>query len=581
MSENLTITHERVDDIPLLLAQLERMEVAPLLDEHFPTHGNWHGLSLGAVTSVWMTFILSEANHRLNQVEPWAAQRLITLTAGVGQPVRALDFSDDRLAAVLDYLSDDPQWEAFEQALNTQTLRVYDLQPQRVRIDSTTAKSYGMVSPAGLLQLGHSKDHRPDLPQVKINLSVLDPLGLPLTTTVVSGECADDPLYLPEIQRVQASLGRRGVTYVGDCKMAAVQTRATIAASGDYYLCPLASTQLSAVELTAVLAPVWRGEQPLHSIYRLADQPRPQRQRIAEGYEYAAELTAQVEGQSVQWTERRLVVRSLKWAVTQERAVRQRLATAQQEIATLTVRRQGKKRFTQAADLQAAAEQLVATHRVAGLVSVSVATQTTERPRRGYGTRPASVQVEPTLTVTTEVNDAALTTTLRSLGWRVYATNQPAWQLSLTQAVLAYRAEYLVEHGFGRLKGKPLALTPLYLDSDERVTGLIRLLTIGLRVLTLLEFGARRQLQEEGQKLAGLYAGNPTRATARPTTELMLRAFEGLTLTRLRAGDGEHVHLTPLTPVQQRILELLDLSPTIYWRLVPHCSKPLLHLSEP
>jgi hypothetical protein len=129
------------------------------------------------------------------------------------------------------------------------------------------------------------------------------------------------------------------------------------------------------------------------------------------------------------------------------------------------------------------------------------------------------------------------------------------------------------------LKGKSLALTPLYLDCDERVTGLIRLLTIGLRVLTVLEFGARRHLHEEGQKLAGLYAGNPTRATVRPTTELMLRAFEGLTLTRLRAGDGEHVHLTPLTPVQQRILELLDLSPTIYWRLVPHCSKPLLHLT--
>ena len=72
-----------------------------------------------------------------------------------------------------------------------------------------------------------------------------------------------------------------------------------------------------------------------------------------------------------------------------------------------------------------------------------------------------------------------LATTLRSLGWRVYATNQPARQLSLSQAVLAYRAEYLVEHGFGRLKGKPLALTPLYLDSDARVTGLIRLLTIG------------------------------------------------------------------------------------------------------
>jgi len=106
-------------------------------------------------------------------------------------------------------------------------------------------------------------------------------------------------------------------------------------------------------------------------------------------------------------------------------------------------------------------------------------------------------------------------------------------------------------------------------------------LTIGLRVLTLLEFGARRQLHEEGQKLVGRYPGNPIRATARPTTELMLRAFEGLTLTRLSAGDGKHVHLTPLTPVQQRILELLDLSSTIYLRLAQHCSELLLNLSEP
>ena len=219
----------------------------------------------------------------MSHVEPWAAQRLTTLAAGVGQPVRALDFSDDRLGAILDALSEDEQWESCEQALNAQTLRVYDLQPQRARLDSTTVKSYGTVTPEGLLQLGHSKDHRPDLPPVKINLSVLDPLGLPLTATVVSGERADDPLYVPEIQRVQASVGRRGVTYVGDCKMAALQTRAMVAASGDYYLGPLSSTQLPATELAAVLAAVWHGEQQLRPISRPADQLRPQPPLIAEG----------------------------------------------------------------------------------------------------------------------------------------------------------------------------------------------------------------------------------------------------------------------------------------------------------
>lgn len=127
---------------------------------------------------------------------------------------------------------------------------------------------------------------------------MLDPLGLPLTTTVVSGERADDPLYVPEIQRVQASIGRRGLTYVGDCKMAALRTRATVAASGDYYLCPLASPQVPAAELAALLAPVWQGEQQLKRIYRPEAGTGPKPHRIAEGYEYRIPLTAQVGSRS-------------------------------------------------------------------------------------------------------------------------------------------------------------------------------------------------------------------------------------------------------------------------------------------
>jgi len=53
MNEFEPLTIERIDDVPLLLAQLERMQVAHLLDRHFPTHGNWQGLSLGMVSAVW------------------------------------------------------------------------------------------------------------------------------------------------------------------------------------------------------------------------------------------------------------------------------------------------------------------------------------------------------------------------------------------------------------------------------------------------------------------------------------------------------------------------------------------------
>src|SRR6266516_1493166 len=162
MTETLTIIRERVDDIPLLLAQLERMGVPALWAEHFPTHGNWVGLNLGWVTAIWLSHMLSQADHRLNHVQPWAKQRLHILRGCTGQWVHPLDVSDDRLAAVLEALSDDVRWRGLEGALTRQLLRVYDLQPERVRVDSTTASGDWVVTEDGLFQFGHSQDHRPD-----------------------------------------------------------------------------------------------------------------------------------------------------------------------------------------------------------------------------------------------------------------------------------------------------------------------------------------------------------------------------------------------------------------------------------
>jgi hypothetical protein len=95
-----------------------------------------------------------------------------------------------------------------------------------------------------------------------------------------------------------------------------------------------------------------------------------------------------------------------------------------------------------------------------------------------------------------------------------------------------------VEQSLGRLKGRPLSLTPMYVQRDDHATGLIRLLSIALRVLTLLGFVGRRQLATEGAQLAGLYAGNTKRDTARPTAERLLEAFREITLTIVA---GAHV----------------------------------------
>src|SRR5229473_1282947 len=106
MMEKLTMTTERVDDIPVLLAQSEKMGIADLLDASFQPHGNWEGTSLGLTTTIWLTHILSEGDHRMNQVQPWAATRLQTLQNCSGQMVRDQEWSDDQ------------KWQDFETALN-------------------------------------------------------------------------------------------------------------------------------------------------------------------------------------------------------------------------------------------------------------------------------------------------------------------------------------------------------------------------------------------------------------------------------------------------------------------------------
>src|SRR5437588_10370250 len=282
---------EAVADLPVLWATLQRLDLPATLDRHFPAPLHWKGpLTPGEVLAVWLLFLVSQGDHCLNHVQPWVAQHQGTLSALLGKRVLPTHAHDDRLADWLSRLGAGVAFSALECDLNQQTVRVYQLPTDTVRIDATTANSYAdVLSAQGLLQFGHSKDD-PDRPQFKIAAAVLDPLGLPLATAVVPGNTTDDPLYVPAIQAVQQSLGVGGRTYVGDCKMAALATRAFVAAGDDFYLCPLSEEQLSRAERHTLLRPVWEGTQALEPVRRPGRQGQPDEVE-AEGFCVGVALT--------------------------------------------------------------------------------------------------------------------------------------------------------------------------------------------------------------------------------------------------------------------------------------------------
>jgi transposase len=224
------------------------------------------------------------------------------------------------------------------------------------------------------------------------------------------------------------------------------------------------------------------------------------KQVLAQGYEVSrtcvcGELT---------WQERVLVVRSHAYVEMQRRSLEGRLDKAQAALLALTppVGR-GKRQITEAAALQSAAEAVLVKHRVAGLLTYRFARESEQTVTfigrgRGGANRPQQVSERVRYQLTAvERNEEAIAQFISTLGWRAYATNAPQRRLALVQAVREYRHEYYIERGFGRLKGAPLSIAPMFVKRDDQVTGLTHLLSIALRVLTLIEFVVRRILKQQ------------------------------------------------------------------------------------
>lgn len=565
---------ERIDDVPLLVHQQQKMGIPVVLDEVIHPHGNREGLSVGWLTTTWLSYILSEADHRMSEVEPWAEKQIQTLAALLPESVGVKDFTDDRLADVVRWLSNDETWEEVETRLGQRLIRVYDLKLGPVRLDSTTAAVYHDTEGNTLFQHGHSKDHRPDLPQFKVMLGALDPLGMPLATLVVAGNKADDGLYVPTITRARRVVGQGGRLYIGDVKMGALATRAFVQDGGDYYLMPLAQTGEVPELLAALLEPVWDKRQPLQRIYApsgedTGEETEAKAELLALGYEVTRPQKAKVNGERVLWEERLLVVYSPSLAKKARRGLAQRLDRAKRELQALTPPRgRGKRRWDDLEALQGAVQSILKKRHVEGLLEVTHLREVERRHIRRYGDRSARTEEQVRYVVQVQRNPEAIAATRRLLGWRLYATNAPAEELPLAKGVWAYRGAPRIERDFQRFKGRPLGIRPLYVQREDHAKGMVRLLSLGLRVLTLVEHMVREALQATGKTLSGLYAGNPKRQTAQPTTERLLKAFREITLTVVHLPDRTIHHVTPLSELQRRILALMGLSASIYENLV-------------
>ncbi len=568
----LVIITERVDDVALLLGQMVKMDLQEVLDKHIPRHWKQRGLSWGWTAVIWLAYILTEGDHRKVSVEGYIQGMKETLSQLTGQAIEALDFSDDRLAHLLKHLSKRKYWQGIERDLTERSIEVYALPQEVIRCDATTVSGYHEVKEGGLLQFGHSKDD-PNRPQIKVMTGSLDPLGMPLATDVLSGERADDGLYIPVIERIDAGLNKKGLLFVGDCKMSALEIRAHVVGQQHFYLSPLPLTGTTAKQMqdwiTEGIGKDRAGELVL--IFRQTD--RAEEVLAAGGYEFER-CCGLAEGAEV-WTERVLVVRSPTYADQQAAGLEKRLANAEKKIAALTPTRGRRKRqFTEQARLLEAIDKVVKEQRVEGLLAIDYEKQIERQTHyvgrgRGSANRQQRVSRKIRYQITRIArHEDSIARVKDRFGWKAFVTNATKARLSLQAAVLCYRHEYRIERIFNRLKSR-LNIAPLFVKCDDQIQGLTYLLTLGVRVLTLMEFVLRRSLQDDEAELPSLHLENRKKTTDKPTAERILKAFSGISLTIIKNAAGEEIRrwLTPLSALQQEILQGLALDTSLYQQL--------------
>lgn len=239
---------ERVDELPIIVNWLLKMRMAEMIDGIWQPHREWEGLSYGRLALLFVTYIIHQRSHRLMKMEGWLNDHRMVIEQVTGWSIRPKEATDDHIGLLLDEMgSSEEKGVLLQQRLGEHLIQAYELPTEVARYDTTSFSVHHAVpepgeGPKELLRFGHSKDNQPSLLQFKQGLGTLDPAGVPLLSQTLSGEVADDKLYFPAWQQMGEILKRTDFLFIADCKAAAVETRAGIAAGQGYYLFPLPMT---------------------------------------------------------------------------------------------------------------------------------------------------------------------------------------------------------------------------------------------------------------------------------------------------------------------------------------------------
>jgi transposase len=491
--------------------------------------------------------ILIERNA-LYAIQEWAAQYDPALVYG-GR------YSDDVLARALDRLFDADRASLLTRVV-LHSVKAYAVDFSQIHQDTTSVKLTGGYEKqqrrAVQLVRGYSKDHRPDLRQLVYELSVTRDGAIPVLFKAHDGNRTDDTLHWENWQMLRGLLGRSDFLYVADSKLCVSETLLNIDRSQGRFITVVPRTR-SEVDLfqQQVAASLVRWEKVL------AKRSSRKQGRI-DLYEVANGLYQMREGFRMYW------FRSSEKARRDGNEREDKIASAMDQLRALADPARKKKPRTEKT-LRKQADALLARFAVEAWVRVDISLQQVDKFKQIMRGRASantmyrkSVLSEPRISCSRDEN--AISKSDLMDGTFPLSTNA---DLDASAVLRAYKYQPALEKRHALLKSG-LQVAPIFLKKNQRIEALMFVYFLAQLLSALIERQLRNAMRERG--LSQIQILPEDRPSTTPTTEQAIRVFSSRTRHLLLSKDGKLVQTftDPLSSIQQQILDLLSISPSVY-----------------
>lgn len=462
---------------------------------------------------------------------------------------------DDRIGQALERFYNGRHKDVFFH-LALRAIKVFQVECSQIHQDTTTVTfsgKYAGWSASELLGYGINKDHRPDLKQLVLGLSVSADGSVPLVHKIYDGNQTDDRLHPENHQRLRQLLKRTDFIYVADCKLATEENLRRIAGCGGRFVTIMPRTWK---EDALFRQSVREGKVQWDRLLSRRNNRKPDSQ--FDRYDLARG-TYQANGHRLLW------IKSSQKAEQDAQSRTRSLAKASDSLKALQARLNRYTLKSREAIDQAACK-ILDEHDVKDLIDYQLDSHPVPKKTYGQRGRPPSGQ-KATLTLTTlfslsfQENKPAIQLQSLTDGIFPLITNLDPSNYCAKKALEIYKFQPFLEKRHSQLKTWQ-QVSPVLLKKAERVVAYLHMHVMALMVATLIERQLRKAMRRRGLSALPLYPED--RTCPYPTMFDIVRAFRGV--ERYEVIHAQNMTLFPasLTPLQKQLLEMLDVPISLY-----------------